>query len=550
MNAKRYVGLFLAVLALVGLMSVIGCETKYTQEEVDTFVQAKEDATLQTTKAMYDANLADYKAEIESTIKTDYVKIIAYNKLLTEKEGLDGTIGTLTSEKEVLQSEIDVYSTEEKITVLEMLQPKYVVDELTLGKIIEPLKLKYSHIETLLDDKIEFDGDKFYIKETFEIVAAKIAINGDDFKEDAYLQLFEDNVIYMLTIDADLDVSKIGTDNYPDELIFPFLGELRKITKWDNTKVTFSAGTKTFFTEGETKTVDGLEVTVVAISNNGVFVQIGDQSEKIAENEIKSFDGVKVKVDMLLNDDDGADFTQLIIGNEIDTIVTNGDYYNDDDASLWTYSISAVPGEKPYIGLVLNTDLTDIDEDEGLNALKYGETLYLPNDYIGIEFTEISEEDEKTYTFKSINLTDEGFGYVIEAKGDFTIENSWKEYTRLYFYGGQAYDKKAFDDRNFTISSELGNEVWFEDNEKLSIVLEISAITISDDKIDYIQIHYMVNEISDVSSGSAISVKSEKDDYMTPYGIVINSPEDNIDDLEVKLTVPEEQRFATLTIIG
>ena len=47
---------------------------------------------------------------------------------------------------------------------------------------------------------------------------------------------------------------------------------------------------------------------------------------------------------------------------------------------------------------------------------------------------------------------------------------------------------------------------------------------------------------------SGVDISTEDEDYITNYGIVIKNPEDNLEDNELQIEIPEEQLEGNIVI--
>ena len=516
MNAKRYVGLFLAVLALVGLMSVIGCETKYTQEEVDTFVQAKEQTTMQAAKTSYDVDLQTYKAETETRIKTDYIEKETYNKVIDEKDGLNTNIELLVFEKEGLQAQIDTYETEIQTVVneVELMESSYVYDELFLGDVFG-LTVSDRKLITLFDGEVDFDGKDYDAEEVITFTGLEIAINKNDFKDGVYLIVPEDGVEYAFNLALDLDVSKI-TDDEP--LKFSFLGESVKITDWTGTDVTFTKGARYVIVEGESEVIDGKTVSVDIVGKDFVYIAVDGVYEKILEDDSDTIGGLDIKVESAMENDDGADLAILMIGKDVEELVSDGDEYEDD--SIWNWNIGL-----NTIGLTLNTEFEEVDEDEDYQALGAGNIISLPNDYVTLTFDGVVDEDMEEYSFETD--TKNGKPYV-KAKGEFI--KGIEDYSILYINATGFYDK------NLDLVS--ADKVNLDDTD-LELVLNGTNLEIGT---------VIFNLAVDTLEVDGTNISTEDDNYRAIYGTIVFSPENNLEDNEVNINIPTEKLTAGISL--
>ena len=436
----------------------------------------------------------------------------------------DEQVASLEQEKEALNADLESYKLEisEKDAEIAAFnaevaaeEASYKIDELELGAEFDKI-LTEKELD-LVDGEVEFDDEDYEVEE-FVFVAGKIAINEEDFKENAYLQLAEGSVQYFVQFEDSLDVSEISSD---DPLEFSFLGEDVKIVSWDEGEVEFSSGVEYYVVEGGSIPLAGevqLEMSVVL--DEAVVIKIGDVSEKINLGDVEEVNGYEVRV----NEIDyqayagGIHAAEIDVGEEVKVVIEDGDEFNEDEK--WEFFMG-----DHILGVKLVEEFMEVDEDEDYQALAYGEELKLPKDFAVMSFEPLSEEVYHKYTFE---LEEKDGDDYIEVKGDFVF--GLEDYEKLYVKADGIYDEDlelldgdvALDDVDFNL--EIGEGVL--SIGEFSLALDFSAVEVD---------------------GVDVSGSDEK--VLGIYGFVVDEVEDSIEDEKISVEFPEEAIEATVKLM-
>lgn len=432
--------------------------------------------------------------EKDSVISQRDVQI---SNLNSQIENITKKLASITVEKEVVSTPV---------------KTGYLLDELYLDTAYSK-ELSDREIN-LFDGQIRFDGDDYDAEEVLTINGVVISANGEDFNGQDYLTIPKNSIEYSFNIEDSFDSSLVDDDE--NKLELNLLGKEVTITDWNGDTITFSKGTKHLLYRGDSLTVDNKTVKLEYVMDGSVYVTVGDESKEISKGQTKTVNGVEIKVETVIYDEVSPTLAAIIIvGDEVEETVSNGDDYEDGD--LWRWSI-----DSNSIGIILNDEFMELDDE--LTPLSAGESICLPNDYVCIKYNGLIEEDTEEYRFEMDKI--DGVKY-IEAKGTFL--DGIHDYDKIYIDPTGIYDE----DLNL-----IGTSVKVGDSD---LILELSTDGI---KIDDIELPYDLTDIK--VNGTSIS--SKEDDYRTNYGILIDSPEDSVDDQEIKLVIPEEKLEGTLTI--
>jgi len=409
----------------------------------------------------------------------------------------------------------------------------YILEDLYLDEIFSELTLSDRDISKLFDGEVEFDGKDYDAEELIILNNINLDTNNDDMEGNVYLTLKEGSISYLYTFDS-LDVSEIGGED-EEYLIFNLLGQEVKVSSWDDDSIVFSQGSEYFMTEGDSITIGENVITlkyVMGGNTDSVYVEVDGIGKEIYEDDVKTVNGIEIRVNMVLASDYKLGMAELLIGDEVEIEAVDGDEYAEDSPFKWI-----VDGDTATIGVILSEDFDELDED--FNALSVGKKLCLPNDFVCLTYKGAKEEDSEKYTIK-------GDDEETEIYGKFIIN-----------------DRESCDDIliRYNVSGDNNYTLWDEDNSYEddddaqifgAIELEDSEYTLSVDNntgvITFVNADAAYNIVIpfEVSSITVDGISLDKDyDYLTNYGVVVSNTEDIDEDLEVALTIPEEQREFT-----
>jgi len=443
--------------------------------------------------------------DLELQIEDMNVELAAYGlqfeELNTVIEGNEQVIADYEAELAVIAEEEIIEAEEEVIA-----NSGYDIDEFGLAEtIIEDVT--ENDYEVLLDSEVEFDNDNYDFEEVFSFTATS-DINGDDYFENTYLTFDERDIEYKVLFDTDLNTSLIEED---ETLEISFLGNDLEIVDWDADEITLNVGEEFLINLNDNITYDDKVVKLVFAGENEVLVDVDGVIDSIEEDETEEINGLDIKLEFSAE----GEMAKLAINDADDeTVIEDGDEYVED--SMWEYKITA-----NSFGLILAEDLNDIDEDEDFTALGAGEFVSLPEDYLSLTYNGIRDVDMIDVDFSE----DDGY---VKIRGDFIY--GLEDYDLVYanstgFYNEDydliSNDNIEIDDTDSLI--ELGNN---------TLIVEDVALNL---------------DFSDAEVNGN-SVFDKEDDYRSSFGIVIESPEDNLDDEDFDISVPEERVEVDITV--
>lgn len=515
---KRTIMAVLMVALLV--FSLVGCTETFTKEELDAELAAREaelEVSYQNTVSGLEEKYGLEKLELEDK----QTELLAEKEQLSlDKDSLVLEVSDLKSELEALKVAEEQKATEEEVT--------YVKDELELDEAYS-FTVSDRNLNSLLDSEVEFDGEDYDVEELVAVSDAKVAVNKKDFGSDVYLVLKEGAVEYKLIVDSDLDRDAINED---ESLELSFLGEKYNVVEWGDNELTYTKGAEYFVKEGERFLYDNVVVELSVVHDDDVYVIVYELvdaddlststvkigSVKLEEGETEEVAGVEVRAKDVMGNEDGPGFATLEVGKDVFVEVESGDEFEED--SPWEWVI-----EDDYLGLVLAKDFDELGDD--FEPLAEGESLELPGKYLTLVFEGLEKEDVFEYSFEADEHDEVSY---VQIDGDFVKDG--EDYERIYVSEDGIFDE------DFVLIDEESIELG---DTELELVLDEGKIVVDDIELEL--------------NFSALSVDgedvSEKDDaYRTVYGIVIDSPEDSLENDELFLSIPEAKLKASLAFIG
>ncbi len=471
----KVVGLFIAVGLISGIIGYVAAPseiTGFTKKEVNTKVSEA----------------------VNQSLFSKNIEIDALNKYIEELEGGDETV----EDKE--EEEIDTETT------------GYLIDELYLSTPIEDIYYD-REVSTLFDGEVDFDGKDYDAEETLILKDIELLANENDFEGKVYMIVPEGAIEYRLEFGADLNKSLIDEE---ETLVFNFLGSELEVSEWIGDEMTFSKGTEYFISEGQSITFEGKEIVLDMVLDEAVYVTMGSIARKIYEGKTKTVGGIEIKVKEVLYTEKESKVSKavLVIGEEVEVTVENGEEYEED--SPWEWIIDA-----NSVGIVLMEDFTEIDSGEDFQAVGVGKKLCLPDDYVCVRFDGMDEGDTEEYL---LEIDEKSGKEYVRIEGNFL--SGIEDYGRIYVNTTGIYD------RNLDLI----------DSDEIELANTDSILNISTG--DLVFEDFEVNFDLDTTN-----VGDDDEDYLTDYGILIMNIEDAIDDNEFNIFVPEERLEGSIILI-
>jgi len=426
--------------------------------------------------------------------------------------------------------------------------------------------------------------------------------DGEDL--DSFVVLQNDKSLrYRLVFDDELE---LPTDD-AEGLKVSILGKEYEITDFNEefNEITISLSKEEVVKEGTVLNVEGTTLTVGTIFDKSVEVN----GVLVKEGSIKKIDGVEVQViSTAVHSDSTLSKAIVRVGKDIKKVVNNGDEYTKGD-EIWEWDIGANKEGKQYIGVKYTLSNVAYDEDEPEeNPISVGQSYVFPENYAALSFVgltdvtykdfELSFDDKDLYEVENRTGNDIDVA-ILEGEEDdsITLNSSYGEietdsiYFRYVNDGVEVYfkdidgdvdkegriqltKKYGFGNDSSTTPQNIAQLIVDDTEFEVGLVLMNTTVgtettknvtlTLTNTNGEVISIQLGVNDEGDFKH---LGVKPEdaerydivvgeepigtKDyDVMDNYGTIVKSPENYADDDKVVLSIPSEQVYATISILG
>ncbi len=374
-----------------------------------------------------------------------------------------------------------------------------------------------SKITSLIDTEIEYDDEDYDVHE--EVCLKGIVLTSLDdeaFGLEPYFTIAAGDIVYKYIFEDAVPLEDIHIE---EPLEITLLGEDYSIIEATSNEITVRFGTELGFNEGDTKVVDGTEITVIAVMEESVSVKVNSITETIYDGDTEQVGDLEISVDEIIYQGyaEGVKHTVLIVGDKVEDTYKDGDdfelFIEDDEEFKWVIDL---PG---YIGVVNQEEYKEI-EDEDYKAIGVGGSISLPNSYLSINFKQITESDVVDLTFK----VDDGYLNVRGPEDAFADE----------FDEVNVNADGIYDEDEVLIAT---NKVRIGDSDTY---LELGSV-----KIGKLEI---LLDLSDILY-DGISYALEDGNFLDYFGIIFRDAENAVDDQSgFKVSVPEERPEATISI--
>ncbi len=384
----------------------------------------------------------------------------------------------------------------------------YMIDNVFLSSVtVETLSDR--EVSTLFDGEVEFDGTDYDAEEVIDLSNMEVLVNEDDFEGTPYLVIPKSSIEYSIVFENSLNTSAITSE---ETLVFNFLGNEVEVSSWDGNEITFSQGEEHYLTNEDSVVIDNKTFILTNVLEESIYVSVDGVSKKIDEGETKTVNGLQVHVKDVIYSTIGPVLqASVVLGEDVTKTVVDGDEYKED--SIWDYVITA-----NSIGIVLDEEFNELDDE--LTPLAATETLCLPNEYVCVRYDGNVETDFEELSF---NLED-GF---VEIDGSFQV--GLNDYDRLL-----VDSTGVFDEDEVAVPGEI--TIGSSD---VIMVVDTGAETIT---IEDFTLNFALSVATGVDNEADYSVR-------TDFGILVEDPEDSVDEFSWVVSVPEERLESTITVL-
>jgi len=380
----------------------------------------------------------------------------------------------------------------------------YLIDNVFLNSVTAEA-LSDREVSTLFDGEVEFDGTDYDAEEVVELSSMEVQANEEDFEGTSYLVIPKGSVEYKMVFESSLNTSEITAE---ETLTFNLLGEEVEVSSWDGNSVTFSQGEEYYLTNGDSIVVNNMTFVLTNVLEESIYVSVDGKSKKINEGDTRTVNGLEVQVKDVIYSTIGPVLqASVVLGEDVTKTVVNGDEYKED--SIWDYVITA-----NSIGIVLDEKFNELDDE--FAPLAETETLCLPNEYVCVRYDGFVKSD---FEELSLNLEDGS----VEVDGSFQV--GLNDYDRLL-----VNSTGVFDEDNVAVVGTI-----LIGSSDVEMTIAGTSITIEDFEVNF--------------DLNVTNVDSEDYSIRTDFGILVENPEDSIEDQSWIVSVPEERLESTITVL-
>ncbi|MDD4049827.1 MAG: hypothetical protein PHX47_02345, partial [Candidatus ainarchaeum sp.] len=292
----------------------------------------------------------------------------------------------------------------------------YVIGE-TTALLIEDVDLDSDNYSLLTEEDVDADNDasngagsalddELTIEDTFTITNPLIKFDNDEDVGDLTLTIEKETMTYTVDLDEGIEVD-YDDDEVSPSLNIPFMGKNYLIDEWDGTTLTLLESKSTqAYAEGESFEVDGHTVEVANI------LDTGDNSGYDVELTLKDAEGNVVATEVYDSNDDEifedyldsvvqmdkvySSRVTFLVGTSGKLELENGDLEDFPEVGdeFWKVTLDT-DGSDSLFGFTLKntSDLEFVDED----ALRVGDSISLPNDFLKVEFLGLTSESTEDF---------------------------------------------------------------------------------------------------------------------------------------------------------
>ena len=195
------------------------------------------------------------------------------------------------------------------------------------------------------------------------------SLDDEDYGLDPYLVIGAGDLIYKYVFEDAVPLEDIHIE---EPLEITLLGEEYIIIEASSNEITVRSGTEIDLSEGESKTIGGNKITVIAVMEESVSVKVNGVSKTVYLDDFAEISGVEVLVTEIVYQGyaEGVKLATLIVGENVEDTYKDGDDFNDEETFKW---IIDLPG---HIGVTNQEEYKQIDADEDYKALSPGKQSY------------------------------------------------------------------------------------------------------------------------------------------------------------------------------
>ncbi len=458
--------------------------------------------------------------------------------------------------------------------------------------------LKTYKLSGLKDSSVSFQDDSYDFHEEIQLsstpnqldVETSLTSSEDKYADKVYLEVQRDALRYAFVFDENIYLRNATPT---DPLEIEFLGKTLVIESViDASTFTVRVGDEYTLSVGDSVKVLGKTVTLKNVFSSGsVLVDVDGVSATIAQNQVKTVNGVKIKpTDYGYSDAKEERVAVLLIGEETTKTYKNKDPYigEDKNSPNWIWDLSGLDTGRPTIRVkndFIRDDYTD-------NPVTYGQCYVFPNNYAKVCLDSLTVNSYQEYQVSlesGVDLSDaegpssakvvmirspgakEGLQELLGGNNKTEALYLFYNASGIYTYYLDSNNKvklaRGPSDPSSTVNVAYVN---YQDTKSTDLVFKLTnssatSYTLTLDALgsDDLTMTWTVsggafNSLGTTASDSESSelqwngngIGTKEYDLRTIYGVVVKNPDSNGASDKVVLSVPADQVKAKVVVYG
>lgn len=416
-------------------------------------------------------------------------------------------------------------------------------DGLVLGEEVAQKSFDTYDLSFLNKNEIEFNDDDYDFREYIELDGLKVGIaysDDVDFEDNSYLLFNQKKAVkYVYKFEDAIDYTEI-TEKEPLEI--NFLGNDIEIVDMDADEFTYKIAEEHDMLVSESVVFDGHNVTLIGVSENGddVLVDVDGIMQAIDKGESEDFDGLEV-FNKKAFAGKNIQSAKLEFGADVLQTIEDGDeYIKDNEDFVWNFEVDG--DNLKSLSVVYDVKANDIDEE----VLAVGDALNFV-DYFDVVYDLEEDYDYVTYSISFDEVTDADIPVMAFETDNDDIRVGDEKLKVAYFDGINSYYKDGSD---WVISAEV---IKLENDDMVfEVGYDGNYVTFGDFFLataDFVSLGVAEEAEDGDVIFDAKNLGKVDESIMLPAGLIIESVEDNAEEDEVVIQIPNEEVKSVIRVI-
>lgn len=419
-----------------------------------------------------------------------------------------------------------------------------IVDDLDLGQSVPATEFKNKDLKFLNVGEFKFDNEDIDYKEYLflngDMEVAISSVQDKELGDDPALFYEKGAFGYRLEFNDEILVEDISKE---EPLEINFMGMDLEIIEIEDGEVKVINGVKGMYYVGDTLELDGKTWTVHSINkDNEITLRAESEFKRFEEGDLKRLGDTEVYAEEIYYDEDVDSLAFLRVGKEVMKELKDG-YEIDDLGEDYIFSLEVDEGVLKSMSVTY-----DVRADEADEALLIGETL----NFGGFATVELALEEDYEYIKYDFSFDEVEDTNVlkIECDGDRCLEVDDEEMSVAYL----AIDNTVFyrDDDNEWVNVE---DTLYLVNDDMEYSLSVTEGVIQVGEFDLMadaSFEFFGLEEGEAEQGDVFfdgdGVGKREEDMLLEDGVIVRNVEDNMEDDEFVMEIPNEEVKAVLKV--